>query len=175
MAQISIPMSNKVGYSMFWGSMWDNKINYDRGLKEDIYLNQFVPLIFEDSISTKIFKTVNFSTLDIKRLNKLYSLHVKLDNLKKNDFYKYLLELNKVNFFKSKIWLLKYQKWVIIYFFIYLPTFNDLKNKPLSSSDINHSTNQNSINKLYSLYKITNIKLKYSYKFFSNNVDKNYF
>ena len=66
MAQISIPMSNKVGYSMFWNSMWDSKINYAKSLKEDIYLNKFVPMIFNDSISTKILKTINFNQLKKK-------------------------------------------------------------------------------------------------------------
>ena len=59
MAQISIPMSNKVGYSMFWNSMWDNKINYTRSLKEDIYLNRFVNLVFEDNISANTLKFFN--------------------------------------------------------------------------------------------------------------------
>lgn len=175
MAQISIPMSNKVGYSMFWGSMWDNKINYSRSLKEDIYLNKFIPLVFEDSISTKIFKTINYNKLNLKSISKLYNLHIKINNLNKNDFYKYILELNKVNFFKSKIWILKYQKWVVIYFFIYLPFFNTLKSKSFKNFDIKFDIKQNNLNKLYTLYKGVNFKLKYSYKFFNNNINKNSF
>jgi len=59
-AQISIPISNKVGYSMYWNSMWDSKINFSRSLKEDIYLRQFIPLIFNDKVSTKILKTIKY-------------------------------------------------------------------------------------------------------------------
>jgi len=175
MAQISIPMSNKVGYSMFWNSMWDDKINFARSLKEDIYLKKFVPLIFEDSISTKILKTVNFNKLDLDKISRNYKLHVKIRGLNRNDFYKYILDLNKLTFFNSKVWILKYQKWVIIYFFMYLPTFNDLKNKFKKNLDFNYNCSLNNTNKLYSFYKIINVKLKYSYKFFNSNISKNHF
>ena len=120
MGQISIPATNKSGYSMFWNSMWDDKINFARSLKEDIYLKQFVPLIFNDGISTKILKTVNYNKLDLEKISKQYKLHTKIKNLNKNDFYKYILDWNRLNFFNSKVWVLKYQKWVIIYFFMYL-------------------------------------------------------
>ena len=127
MAQISIPMSNKVGYSMFWSSMWDKKINFSRSLKEDIYLHSFIPMIFNDNISLKTFKMKNFNETRKSDICQLYNLHLKISSLSKSDFYKYILEVNKINLFKSKIWVLKYQKWIIIYFFAYLPIFNNLK------------------------------------------------
>jgi hypothetical protein len=155
--------------------MWDDKINFARSLKEDIYLKKFVPLIFEDSISTKILKTVNFNKLDLDKISRNYKLHVKIRGLNRNDFYKYILDLNKLTFFNSKVWILKYQKWVIIYFFMYLPTFNDLKNKFKKNLDFNYNCSLNNTNKLYSFYKIINVKLKYSYKFFNSNISKNHF
>ena len=175
MAQISIPMSNKVGYSMYWNSMWDSKINFSRALKEDIYLKSFIPLIFDDNISNKILKTYSFENLLKKKILTKYNLHLKTNNLKKNLFYKYILNLNKMIFFGSKVWVLKYQKWVIIYFFMYFPKFSDLKNNQKVKERYSTNNDNNSINNLFSLYKTVTIKLKYSYNFFNNSINKNLF
>lgn len=175
MAQISIPMANKVGYSMYWNSMWDNKVNFSRSLREDIFLNTFVPLIFEDNTSNRVLKTLDFGKITKKEILQKYNLHIRNDNLKKNTFYKYIANLNKVLYFSSKIWILKYQKWVIIYFFMYLPKFSELKNKNKVEERIHTTHDLNSINNLFSLYKIISLKLKYSYNFFNNIVNKNYF
>lgn len=174
MAQISIPMSNKVGYSMYWNSMWDSKINYNWSLKEDIYLNNFIPLIFDDNISIKILKTKDFNKIDKNNIINIYNLPIKIINLNKSDFYKYISELNKVNFFKSRIWILKYQKWVIIYFFIYLPSFNKLRKRfhifePFKKTFVNNPNN------LLSIHRNVSLKLKYSYSFFSKSFNKSYF
>lgn len=172
MAQISIPMSNKVGYSMFWNSMWDGKINFSRLLKEDIYLNIFIPLLFEDKISNKILKTKDFNTL-IKKTNfNRYNLNIKQSNLNKKNFYKYISELNKINYFSTKVWILKYQKWVIIYFFMYLPKFNSLK---INNFNFFKNNNFDDINNLFVLYRFNTLKLKYSYNFFNKNINKFYF
>lgn len=172
MAQISIPMSNKVGYSMFWNSMWDNKINFSRSLKEDIYLNIFIPLIFDDNISGKVIKTRNFDSLVTSFNLQKYNLHLKSSNVNKSSFYKYISELNKLTFFNSKVWILKYQRWVIIYFFMYLPKYNTLKNNILKIKQKDKYAN---INKLFILYKTINLKLKYSFNFFDKHINKNYF
>lgn len=175
MAQISIPMSNKVGYSMFWNSMWDSKINFSRSLKEDIFLKNFIPLIFNDKISSKILKTLSFEDLNKKNVFEKYNLHIRTKNFKKNLFFKYISDLNKTNYFNSKIWVLKYQKWIIIYFFMYIPKFGELRNKhKINNFNFNY-INSSSINNLFSIYKTISIKLRYSHNFFNNIINKNYF
>lgn len=174
MAQISIPMSNKVGYSMYWSSMWDRKINFSRFLKEDIYLNTFIPLIFNDKISTKILKTFDFNEL-IKNNNFYnYNIHIKQENLKSNLFFNYIKELNKLNSFNSKVWIFKYQKWLIIFFFVYLTKFNSFK---IVLKKENKKINKiyNNVNSLFNLYKISSLKTKYSYNYFNVCLNKNYF
>ena len=172
MAQISIPVSNKVGYSMYWNSMWDSKINFSRSLKEDIYLRQFIPLIFNDKVSTKILKTIKYKNfLKVFRSDK-YNLHLKIGGLNRNDFYKYVKNLNHINMYSSKVWIFKYQKWVIIYFFIYLPKFNSFKKKILKKRE---KAKFNNVNNLFSLYKKITLKSKYSYNFFNANFDSLYF
>lgn len=169
MGQISIPMLNKVGYSMYWNSMWDNKVDFSRSLKEDIYLNKFVPLIFSDLISAKILK---YSKSSIKKIDIDY-YNIPTKNKTKHEIYLHLLRSNKLNLYSSKIWILKYQKWLIIFFFVYLPRYNRLKKKLFFSKKIEQY--DNSVFNLFAIYKKANIKLNFSYSFYKNQVNKNYF
>ena len=38
---------NKTGYSMYWNSMWDDKLNYTRSFKEDVFIKIFFYLFIE--------------------------------------------------------------------------------------------------------------------------------
>lgn len=169
MGQISIPMSNKVGYSMYWNSMWDNKINYSRSLKEDIFLNKFILLVFEDCISSKVLKyfNKNYSESILYK----YNFHLKMSN--KLEFNKYLMKNNKIVFYSSKLWILKYQKWIILYFYIYIPFFNRLKIKANLTSKGIHSSKD--IYNLYNLHLKADFKLNFSYKFYRSQIKKNCF
>jgi len=169
MGRISTPILNKVGYSMFWNSMWDNKINYTRSLKEDIYLNRFVNLVFEDNISANTLKFFNK-----KYLNLNYSLYkipskVKTEKNLKN----YFIKFGKVEFYTSRLWILKYQKWVILYLYIYLPLHNKLKiRKNLLFKDLDYNDD---IFNLYNFYKKSNLKISLSFKLFQKQQINYYF
>lgn len=172
MAQISIPMSNKVGYSMFWNSMWDRKINFSRSLKEGIFLDRFIPLIFDDDVSRKILKTQNFNKFNMRGNFLKYDLPLKSVILNKGDFIKYISKVNKIEMYRSKVWILKYQKWLIIFFFLYLPFFNKYKKKIKKKKRISSNINTN---QAYRIYKKIDFKLKFSYDFFNTKFQINYF
>lgn len=169
MGQISIPMLNKVGYSMYWNSMWDNKVDFSRALKEDIYLNKFVPLIFNDSISSKILK---YSKKNVKDLNTDY-YNIQIKTKTKHQIFLFLLKNSKLNFYCSKLWILKYQNWIIIYFFMYLPKYNRLKKRFFFSKKIEKY--DNNVFNSFVVYKKANVMLNLSYNFYKNQVFKNYF
>lgn len=120
MGQSSIPMLNKVGYSMFWNSMWDNRVLYTKFIKEDLYFNDFFKLIFNDNLSINLF--------NLKKLKKNKYIKKNLiqfiDNTNNIKLMKYLNSNNKINYTQSKLWILKYQKWIIFYQFIYLSKFD---------------------------------------------------
>ena len=61
MGQAGIPILNKVGYSMFWNSMWDNKINYNRSSNEDVFLIKFMDLFLNDGISINTFNIKKYN------------------------------------------------------------------------------------------------------------------
>jgi len=114
MGQISIPAANKSGYSMFWNSMWDSKHNYSVFLKQDVFIKSSLILFLNDYSSDKLFF---FLKLETKKSFKKYlisSLKFKKDvNFK--SYYKFIrLSDNDNNMFFSKLWVLRYQSWVIL-------------------------------------------------------------
>lgn len=119
MGQTSISMLNKVGYSMFWNSMWDNKINYSRFLKEDQFINNFFDLFMTDNMSLKVFDLNKLRRLKNSRYLQTYSINYNLN------FNKYFKNLNKTNCLTTKIWILRYQKWLILFHFIYIQKNNN--------------------------------------------------
>ena len=66
--------------------------------------------------------------------------------------------------FFSKLWILIYQGWVIIYLFIYVPVFN----KSLIEEEI--SINNLSYYTIFFNYYYNLIKLSYTYEYFNNNL-----
>lgn len=127
MGRISMPIMNKTGYSMYWGSMWDEKVNYSKSLIENLFLKDFLYLFFENNS--------NMMHLDFKQIYKNPNLRklirtgkIKTRKVGKKDALGNILgyvHKKQKRFYKkyiSKIWFLKYQSWFIVYFFCY--TFN---------------------------------------------------
>jgi len=162
MGQMSIPALNKVGYSMYWNSMWDNKVSYTRSLKEDLYLNKYIDLLFDDKISAKILNANRKNKFNV-RIIKKYIPHSREKYLN-NNLINYLKKNNKIIHLTSKLWVFKYQKWVVLFCFLYLPIFNNIKKKKIIVKK-NYVYDSNPYNLLY-IYKKASLKFKYSYNFF---------
>lgn len=135
MGRVSMPIMNKTGYSMYWNSMWDDKLNYSRSLKDNIFINDFIYLLFEGGYSSFFFLNLKDyeKNLNFLRLKKKYSFHTK-KIFKKNDVgaiinYKLIkkkkknldLIYQKFEFFVTKLELL------YIFMFIRLIWVNFLK------------------------------------------------
>lgn len=122
MGQISLPVLNRTGYSMFWQSVWDSKLNYTRNWKEDYLIRKIVSFVFIKRwtknwrfYTSKILK--NSIILENKNVFNYFSdpitLHktVAEENREKKEHLKYVL----------RVWIVKFQKYIIIYFFLYTP------------------------------------------------------
>jgi hypothetical protein len=121
MGQISIPASNKSGYSMFWNSMWDSKHNYNVFLKQDIFIKSSLILFFSDYSYDKLFFFLKFDSRNKFKKFKIHSIRNK-KKINFNSYYNFIRNNNKNDIFFSKLWLLRYQSWVIlnisIFFFL---------------------------------------------------------
>jgi len=175
MGQISIPIMNKVGFSMFWNSMWDDKHNYSRSLKEDIFIKLFIKLLFEDIPSSNIRFVSNNIWRTSNRINvlKKYNIHLKKD-ASLTELRNFLFKSGKQSLYFSKIWILKYQTWIIIYFFVYSPKFNKLLNKQIEDDYINILEN-NYMYDILSNYYLSFYKTNYKFSIFQKHMKKKYF
>jgi hypothetical protein len=54
--------------------MWDDKFNYSRFLKEDIYVRKFIPVLLEDNILLNLKYRNYLKNLD--SLNNKYNMHM---------------------------------------------------------------------------------------------------
>ena len=127
MGRVSMPIMNKTGYSMYWNSMWDDKLNYSRSLKDDIFIKEFIYLFFQGNNTFMFFLDLKNYENKFNFLKKKYNFQVKKVP-KKNAIgaeigKKYAVK-KKAKFrpYLSKVWVLKYQTWLVIYFYSY--TFN---------------------------------------------------
>lgn len=152
---------------MFWNSMWDDKHNFSKLLNEDEFLRVCVPLFFEDNLSNDLvlyLKKSPFLDLNLQKYE-IFSKGTKNINL-----YKFFRS-EKFYMFFSKIWILRYHGWVIIYIFIYVPVFN----KFLISKEKNTAFNL-SYYSIFFNYYYNLLKLNYNNNFYKNNfISKNEF
>lgn len=108
--------------------MWDDKLNFSKKLKEDILINMFLFLIFNGTINnSNFFYATNasyFWQIFISRrdlsLKDYYNSSVKIDDnnkvfFKKPDFFRSTI------YYFGKIWILRFNGWVIITFHLYVP------------------------------------------------------
>ena len=56
MGQKSIPVLNKVGISMFWNSMWDDKINYSKNLHKFLTTSEITYNIINNLTTLNVFR-----------------------------------------------------------------------------------------------------------------------
>lgn len=158
MGQKSIPTLNKTGYSMFWNSMWDDKINFSKSLKKDFFLKNVIYFILDEPNSFSIFKK-NFKFFKNQIFFKKYKIYYKYN-------YKNKLIYNKKNSrpivkYFSKIWILKYQQWFLIFLFTF---FNKI-----IYGKIDTYKNKKSFFEFFFYYHVFILKSNYSYKQFKKN------
>ncbi len=114
MGQSSIPILNRNGYSMFWLSSWDDLHSYSTNLNEDSFLRSFFYFMVSEKYSSNFF-------LSKQKIFNFYSknnLSV-FKNNNNNYVSDFLFRFNKLPYYISKIRILKFQRWLVIYFYLY--------------------------------------------------------
>ncbi len=122
MGQSSLPISNKLGVSMRWDSCYDNLINFKKQLLLDIFLKKFFDFVFEDKLIFFFFN--NFFKKNLK-----FNFFLNIFKFKNKKIVTYL----------SKLWILKYQRWFIVSFYLYVPKVFLKKNLNFKKIKINNN------------------------------------
>jgi hypothetical protein len=118
---------------MFWLSVWDDVHLLNKKFKEDYLTRKFLTFIFKNKFST-FLKKMNYSTYSIEILEKF---NINLSNfLEKESFPFFLRSLSRVPNFLSKIFILRFQKWVCISLKIYTPSNKKKKTKKKKNNNL---------------------------------------
>lgn len=174
MGQSSLPTANRLGFKLFWNNAWDNKFLYRYFLIKFMYLDHFFLKLFSEK-----FCLNNFIMLKKKKNICFF--------FKNFFFYSKNIFLKKVcfslNICTSKLWIFKYQNWIILNIFIYFPNLK-VKKKQKFLSKIQKNKNFFFIQKwkkfnFFKLKKKRKLKRKhlskrvtFVFKYFYNNLDK---
>lgn len=113
---------------MYWNNMWDDKLNFSKKLKEDILINMFLFLIFTGCVyyANTFYASKNFyffQTFFVKtklNLNAYYNDCILIDQKNNIKFLKITKLKYKVHYI-GKIWILRFQSWLLIVFHLYIP------------------------------------------------------
>ena len=159
MGQPSIPSLNKSGQSSYWSSMWDDKSRFEISLNESLFYKNVIPNFFENfsekRVASYMFK--NDFLRNKKRIKNIFEINI-------TQRYNYNEIASKTNqdyhkMFFSDVWVIRFQNWVLLYFFVYNPTLKNFKKikkiKKLKKNFLNNSV-QNYLNSI--------LNLKYSKK-----------
>ena len=133
MGNLSNPSINRWGTNMFWYHMWyTDKNSYfaahmDLCLEKLVYIYTFFGLYFKKHFFLRMRWNSEFYSV-IKKYKKLHELKTFrfLEYRDKifNRVYAHKARKKKKNIYVSRLWILKYQKWIVLNLYMFQPFKN---------------------------------------------------
>lgn len=139
MGQINMPVLNKAGNSVFWDVCFENSFNFSRDLRISLFCKEIVYLFFKDNFlknfvfyrKKKIIKILNkYKNVEEDLLLSNFIFYLK-NMYEYSSVIKYNLEKRINVYYSTKIFFIKYNKWIIITFRVYTPSAKDEKESEL--------------------------------------------
>jgi hypothetical protein len=118
--QISYPILNRFGYSMYWNNMWDNINNYSKFFLKSLFFNSIFFNFFNFYLSLNFFFYTFFFEQNLRNARIGYFSKLKNIDLSKihkpNKFY----QTNVSDALAGRIRILVFSNWYIIITHLYL-------------------------------------------------------
>lgn len=115
MGQASIPVLNRTGCYMYWLSSWDDLHSFSKRFNEDLFLRSFFENMFHRKVSTHFLYWSNGNWTDKYKMfcnkYKFYFRH----HVSFKQIPKFLRRFYKIPYYWSKIRIVRFQKWLIVY------------------------------------------------------------
>ena len=133
---MSNPSINRWGLNLFWYNFWFNDKNNSLIIQQNFIINKFIylylyfGLLNNTNIFIKKYWYKNFNINFNKILNDFNFKYFRFIEYKSKVFneYKICKMRNKVkNVYFSKLWILKFQNWLILNFYSYKPIIKRIK------------------------------------------------
>ena len=179
MGNMSNPSINRWGLNLFWYKFWFYDKNYHSSLQHDILINKLVYTFLNFGILFPVNIFINKYWFKNYKNNNYFNTHntkyyriMGFKNLisKEINYYKERIKIENV--YQSKIWILKYQHWVVINFYC----FNPIKKRQLENRKFKNNARLDTLlsdwSGDYSNYKRLKLILFYFFKKIKNS---NYF
>lgn len=140
MGNMSNPSINRWGLNLFWYKYWFNDKNNSSLIHQDNLINKLILIYIHFGLlsSKNIFLNRYWYGTNLKLSNynhNLYNLKyfrlIEYKNKVLNEFKSYKIRNKIKNIYFSKIWILRYQKWIIINFYCFQPLSLKLNKKTL--------------------------------------------
>ncbi len=126
MGQISSPLSMRYSKSMQWPTLWGDKINFNKKVKEDVFVNSVLPLLFNEAIYLN--KYTNNKNITYYLNSTLSSTSHLLKSFYENKFFLLKTAFLKLDTltpffltFFGKLWIIRFNSWFILVLYIYSP------------------------------------------------------
>lgn len=147
LGNMSNPLVNRWGANIYWSKLWYSDQNYTTNLKQDSVFIQLLKMYFMYGLQTPVnlflLKYWYFSKkTDAKKshltfTNKYYRRYSKNLTLDEKD-NSYTLRLATKDIFPMKVWIFKFQNWILLNFYWFQPLkksiFKQIKKQPKTFS-----------------------------------------
>lgn len=138
MGNISNPGINRWGSNLFWYNFWFSDKKKNQNIHLDFLLNELLyvyikyGLYSNKSIFLNKLRFFNFEkqiSLYQKTHDSVYFRSVEFKNRVLNETNILKIRINKKNIYKSRLWILKYQSWIVLNYYCFQPLTKKNKKK----------------------------------------------
>lgn len=177
MGNMSNPSINRWGLNLFWYKYWFNDQNTSVGFHQDNLINKLVLIYIHYGLFSlkNIFLNKYWYNISLKSLKMYYDRYnlkyfrlIEYKNRVLNESKSYKIRNKIKNIYFSKIWILRYQKWLIINFYAFQPMSSKLNKKMLKKKSFDFYINKNR-----KTIKFLNYRQKFLLSFFLNKYFQN--
>ncbi len=146
MGNISNPSINRWGLNLFWYRYWYSDIKNQSNIQQDYIFNNLVCtyVLYGILHPQHLFLSRRWYLLTPEFFNdykkdymKKYYRDMEMKTLMENETVTHCLREKRKNLHLSKLWIFRYQSWIIINLYSFQPVRTFLLDKPVASQSIN--------------------------------------
>lgn len=121
MGQVTLPVLNRKGFSDNWYNTWNKNYSYNTNLSEDAYLDIFFKIFFKNWLSSNHLNSYKYFNI-----SKKYRIQKYIDYTYESSLKEFIKEFSikrnkKFPYYISRLFIIKYNQWILLYSYIYVP------------------------------------------------------
>lgn len=167
MGNMSNPLINRWGSNLLWYNFWYADTTYGQQVQQDRVFTQLLETYLTYGLESPYRRFTNEYWYKKKTSvipTSAYYRHVTIDRPEIKSATRFRLRSSLIDFYRMKVWILRYDKWLIINMYWFHPnkkrvTFKSLQNKiEHDYVTIHPSFKTTAYRRFFTVYKLTNLK-----------------